>query len=165
MRRNGDVASETWELEAPRIGRPSEKVLYTPCRDLSEHFRRICLVIDGLDEYDEDTGGGPTLFGILRSFCAGHPMSILLCSRPVSHIQRLLEAEGCQEIRVDEFTSTEDIRHYVEDKLYKAGANMARSECDREGLLERIAAISQGKYGSIPPSLSMETVTDQLLAF
>jgi hypothetical protein len=77
---------------------------------------RMCLFIDGLDEFDQVGCSHETMATLLRDITKSGDIKVCLSSRPLVAFSNVLE--GSRSLRLQDLTR-DDINYFVADKLYK----------------------------------------------
>jgi hypothetical protein len=77
---------------------------------------RVCLFIDGLDEFDQVGCSHETIATLLRDITNSGDIKVCLSSRPLVAISNVLE--GSPSLRLQDLTR-DDINYFVTDKLHK----------------------------------------------
>lgn len=107
---------------------------------------KICLVIDGVDEFDGDPDSQAFLLELMKNVSSNLNVKLVVSSRPEPS---LLEAfENCQGLRLQDLTQR-DMRTYIEGKLLsepRMRKHLATSNDAVEQLLNKICNKADGVF-------------------
>ena len=106
-----------------------------------QRFNRVYFIIDALDECSEENGTRKALLAELRKLQPA--VNILLTSRHIPTIERLLQDAACIEIQA----SHKDIKNYVEERISSSdrlAKYVEKSPDLRNKVLENVSEKAKG---------------------
>ena len=108
------IAVRDYPLQSWSLGRLQAAVQRLV--DLQTLPLKICLFIDGLDEFegDDDQNDRQYLIGLFRSLASSHFLKICISNRPLLLFEESFK--GCPGLRLQDLTSG-DIRRFLTDRL------------------------------------------------